>query len=54
MIKVLFICHGGSKASSTVSTIKKLEPKAEVSQDVLTLHWNDISNADKLVDEWVG
>ena len=49
-----FVCHGGSKASSTVSTIKKLEPKAEVSQDVLTLHWNDISNADKLVDEWIG
>lgn len=48
-----FVCHGGSKASSTVSTIKKLEPKAEVSDDVLTLHRNEISKADKLVDEWI-
>ena len=49
-----FVCHGGSKASSTVSTIKELEPKAEVSDDVLTLYWDEISKADDLVDEWIG
>lgn len=49
-----FVCHGGSKASSTVSTLKELEPGADVSDDVLTLYWNEISKADKLVDDWIG
>ena len=49
-----FVCHGGSRASSTISTIKKLEPKADVSEDVLTLYWDQISKADKLIEEWIG
>ena len=49
-----FVCHGGSKASSTVSTIKELEPDARVSEDVLTIYWNEVSDAEKLVSDWIG
>ena len=50
----VFVCHGGSRASSTLSTIKSLQPSASVSDNVLTLYWTDIPNAPTLVNDWVG
>ena len=49
----VFVCHGGSRASSTLSTIKSLQPGANVSDKVLTLYWTDIPNASTLVNDWV-
>ena len=49
----VFVCHGGSRASSTLSTIKSLQPSASVSDNVLTLYWTDIPNAPVLVNEWI-
>ena len=50
----VFVCHGGSRASSTLSTIKSLQPSASVSDNVLTLYWTDIPNAPAKVNEWIG
>ena len=50
----VFVCHGGSRASSTLSTIRSLQPSASVSDNVLTLYWTDIPNAPTLVNDWVG
>ena len=49
----VFVCHGGSRASSTLSTIKSLQPSASISDNVLTLYWTDIPNAPVLVNEWI-
>lgn len=50
----VFVCHGGSRASSTLTTIKNLQPSANVSDNVLTLYWTDIPNAPAKVNEWIG
>lgn len=49
----VFVCHGGSRASSTLSAIKELQPSANVSDNVLTLYWTDIPNTAELVNEWI-
>ena len=50
----VFVCHGGSRASSTLSTIKSLQPGANISDNVLTLYWTDIPEAPAKVNEWIG
>ena len=50
----VFVCHGGSRASSTLATIKSLQPSASISDNVLTLYWTDIPNAPAKVNEWIG
>ncbi len=50
----VFMCHGGSRASSTLSTIKSLQPGADVSDNVLTLFWTDIPDAPAKINEWIG
>ena len=50
----VFVCHGGSRASSTLSTIKSLQAGANVSDNVLTLYWTDIPDASAKVNEWIG
>lgn len=49
----VFVLHGGSRASGTVSTIQSLEPDATVSDDPLTLYWNEISDAESRVADWL-
>lgn len=49
----VFVLHGGSRASGTVSTIRSLEPDATVNDDPLTLYWNEISDAETLVENWL-
>lgn len=49
----VFVLHGGSRASGTVSTIQSLEPDATVSDDPLTLYWNEIPDAESRVAEWL-
>ena len=50
----IFVCHGGSGASATLSTIKSLQAGANVSDNVLTLYWTDIPDASAKVNEWIG
>ena len=50
----IFVCHGGSGASSTLSTIRSLQPDANVSDNVLTLYWTDLPDAPAKVNEWIG
>jgi len=49
----LFVCHGGSGASSTVSSVKELEPGANVDDDPLTIYWNDIPEAESKISDWL-
>ena len=49
----VFVLHGGSGASRTVSSIQSLEPNAAVNENALTLYWSDISNAESLVTDWL-
>ena len=50
----VFVCHGGSGASATLSTVKSLQPGANVSDNVLTLYWTDIPDAPAKINEWTG
>lgn len=47
-----FVTHGGSGFSDTVSTIKELEPDAEVISEGLSVYRNDVANAQADVKEW--
>lgn len=47
-----FVTHGGSGFSDTVSTIKKLEPDAEVISEGLSISRNDVAKAQSEVKEW--
>lgn len=49
----VFVLHGGSGASRAISSIQSLEPNATVSDDPLTLYWNEISDAESLVSNWL-
>lgn len=49
----VFVLHGGSGASRTISSIQSLEPNATVSDNPLTLYWNEISDAESLVSNWL-
>lgn len=49
----VFVCHGGSRFSSTLSTIASLEPNASVDDNVLTIYWTEIPDAESMVSEWL-
>lgn len=46
-----FNCHNGSRFSSTISTIKELEP--EVMEDGFTVSESKVAEAAKDVQAWV-
>jgi len=48
-----FSVHNGSRFSSTVDTIKKLEPKAQVTTGGFTVSIQQVANADADVARWV-
>lgn len=48
-----FITHGGSGFSRTIQTISKLQPKATVISDGLSISRNSVSGAENDVVDWV-
>lgn len=48
-----FVTHGGSGFSSTIRTIKNLEPDATVVEEGLSVSRNNVTNAENDVKEWV-
>ena len=49
----IFVCHGGSGASGTISSIQSLQSGASVDAAPLTLYWTDIENAENFVMNWL-
>ena len=49
---IAFNTHGGSGFSSTISTIRRLEPDAEVVEG-LSISRNHIQDAENEIVEWV-
>ncbi len=49
----VFVCHGGSGASGTISTIQSLQSGASVDENPLTVYWTDVENAENLVMNWL-
>ncbi|HAJ96798.1 MAG TPA: flavodoxin [Ruminococcus sp.] len=49
----IFVCHGGSGASGTISSIQSLQSGASVDATPLTLYWTDIENAENFVMNWL-
>ena len=47
-----FVTHGGSGFSSTIRTIKSLEPDATVVEEGLSVSRNNVANAENDVKEW--
>ena len=50
----IFVSHGGSGASSTVSTVKSLEPEANVDKNALVIKRDDIPDAESKIIDWLG
>lgn len=48
-----FNTHGGSRFSSTISTIEELQPNATVIEDGLTISRNDVTDAESEIVDWV-
>ena len=48
-----FNTHGGSRFSSTISTIEELQPNATVIEDGLTIFRNDVADAESEIVDWV-
>lgn len=48
-----FNSHGGSGLSSTIDTIKKLEPSATVIENALTLPRNDVNESKDEIIKWL-
>ncbi|MGN0394560.1 MAG: flavodoxin [Coprococcus sp.] len=48
-----FNVHNGSRFSSTISTIQKLEPDAVVIEDGFTVNERDVPNASSDVADWI-
>ena len=48
-----FNTHGGSRFSSTISTIEELQPNATVTEDGLTISRNDVTDAESEIVDWV-
>ena len=48
-----FNTHGGSRFSSTISTIEELQPNATVIEDGLTISRNDVADAESEIVDWV-
>ena len=49
----IFVCHGGSGASGTISSIQSLQSGASIDENPLTLYWTDVENAENLVMKWL-
>lgn len=47
-----FVTHGGSGFSSTVRTIRELEPNADVTENNLSVSRNSVSDAEEDVKKW--
>lgn len=50
----IFVSHGGSGASSTISTVSSLEPDANVDSNALVINRKDIPDTESKVSEWLG
>lgn len=48
-----FNVHNGSRFSQTISTIRNLEPDAEVIEDGFTISERDVAEADEEVADWL-
>ena len=48
-----FNTHGGSRFSSTISTIEELQPNATVIEDGLTISRNNVADAESEIVDWV-
>lgn len=51
-IIIPFVTHGGSGFSSTIRTIKNLEPNATIVEEGLSVSRNNVPNSEKDVKEW--
>ena len=51
-ILIPFVTHGGSGFSSTIRTIKKLEPDATVIEEGLSVSRNNVATAESDVKSW--
>lgn len=51
---ILFVTHGGSGFSGTVSTLSELCPDALVSENTLSLSRNDVAESEEDVVSWAG
>lgn len=51
-ILIPFVTHGGSGFSSTIRTIKNLEPNATVLEEGLSVSRNNVASAENDVREW--
>lgn len=49
-----FNSHNGSRFSSTIDTIKELEPGATVIEDGFTVNQSGVPNAAGDIDAWLG
>lgn len=47
-----FVTHGGSGFSKTVNTISKLQPKAQISDNTLSISRNNIADCEEEVIDW--
>lgn len=48
-----FNTHGGSGFSDTIATIKKLQPKAKVIEDGLSIHRDDVEGSEGKIEAWL-
>ena len=48
-----FNTHGGSGFSDTIETIKKLQPKAKVIEDGLSIHRDDVEGSEDKIKAWL-
>ena len=51
-ILIPFVTHGGSGFSSTIRTIKNLEPNATVVEEGLSVSRNSVAKAESDVKSW--